>query len=100
MFELYQLLQTLLSLYSFILLAYCIFSFLFALNIINPNARAVYVIGTFLSRLCEPILRPIQRILPDLGGIDISPIIVFFIIDYLIRPLLFRIFFNLSIFTH
>lgn len=94
MVELYQLLQTLLSLYSFIMLAYCVFSFLYALNIVNPQSHAVYVIGTFLSRLCEPVLRPIQRILPNLGGIDISPVIVFLIIDYLIRPILFHLFFG------
>lgn len=100
MLELYRLLQTLLNLYSFVLIAYCIFSFLYVLNIVNRNDRLVSIIDNFLSRLCEPVLRPIQRILPDLGGVDISPVIVFLIIDYIIRPLLASIFVSLIHITY
>ncbi len=100
MFELYQLLQILLRLYSFILLAYCIFSFLYILNIVNQYDKIVIAIGNFLSKLCDPVLDPIRKIIPNFGGIDISPIIVFLIIDYVIHPLLIKIFYKLIMMTH
>ncbi|UXM95122.1 YggT family protein [Bartonella sp. HY329] len=60
-----------------------IFSWLFAMNIINPRNQIFGVIGNFLYTATEPLLAPIRRILPDLGPIDISPIVIFFIIFFL-----------------
>ncbi|EBX4817166.1 YggT family protein, partial [Salmonella enterica subsp. enterica serovar Newport] len=53
-----------------------IFSWLFAFNVINMRNQFVAMVGNFLYQMTEPVYRPIRRILPDLGGIDISPIIV------------------------
>ena len=53
-----------------------IFSWLIAFGVINMNNKFVYTLVDFLNRLTEPFLRPIRRILPDLGGVDISPIIL------------------------
>ena len=53
-----------------------VFSWLIAFNIVNINNRFVYTLVDFLNRLTEPFLRPIRRFLPDLGGVDISPIIL------------------------
>lgn len=86
--ELYILLNRLLDLYMLILLAYCIFSFLFSFGVIDPRNNIVRGIYMFLSRACDPILNAIREALPSLGTLDISPIVVFLAINYLIRPLL------------
>ncbi len=72
-----------LSLYWWILIAAAIFSWLYAFNVVNPRNQVVGMIGQFLYRATEPALRPIRRFLPDLGGIDISPIILLLIIFFL-----------------
>jgi YggT family protein len=51
--------------------------------VINTNNQFVGTIGNFLYRATEPALRPIRRIMPDLGGIDISPIILLLILFFL-----------------
>jgi len=57
-----------------------VLSWLVAFDIINLRNRAVYQISTFLDRVTGPVLRPFQRIIPPLGGVDISPIVVLLII--------------------
>jgi YggT family protein len=76
-----------LSIYWWLLIGAAIFSWLYAFNVVNPRNQAVGMIGSFLFKVTEPVLRPIRRLLPDLGGIDISPIIVLLII-YFLRELL------------
>jgi YggT family protein len=76
-----------LYLYWWILILSAIFSWLYAFNVVNPRNQFVGSIGNMLYRLTEPALRPIRRFLPDLGGIDISPILLLLII-YFIRELL------------
>jgi YggT family protein len=77
-----------LDLYWWIIIASAVFSWLYAFNVVNPRNQIVSTIGNFLFRITEPALRPIRRFLPDLGGIDISPIllllIIFFIRQFLI----------------
>jgi YggT family protein len=80
------LLQTLvfaLDIYWWILIASAIFSWLFAFNVVNTRNQFVAGVANFLYRVTEPVLRPIRRMLPDLGGIDISPIIVLLLIFFL-----------------
>ncbi|UXN03157.1 MULTISPECIES: YggT family protein [unclassified Bartonella] len=60
-----------------------IISWLYAMNIVNPRSQLFGMIGNFLYTATEPMLAPIRRILPDLGPIDISPIIIFFGIYFL-----------------
>ena len=50
-------------------------NWLVSLNIVNTRNQFVYMIGTALSRLTGPILQPIRRRMPDLGGVDISPVV-------------------------
>ena len=64
------------DLYKWIVIAQVIMSWLVAFGVINTYNRAVAQISEVLYRLTEPALRPIRRLLPDLGGIDISPIIL------------------------
>ena len=70
------LIDTVISVYFWIILAMVILSWLIAFNVVNRSNPYVRQIGQALEKLTEPLLRPIRRFLPDLGGIDISPIIL------------------------
>lgn len=71
-----QVLNMALQLYLFAIIASAIISWLIAFDVINTTNRLVYTIVDFLWRITEPALRPIRQFLPNLGGIDISPIIL------------------------
>lgn len=80
--------QTLLfviGIYKWIVIAMVIFSWLYAFNVVNNSNRFVAMVGEFLYKATEPLLRPIRSIMPDLGGLDISPIILFVIIFFVER---------------
>ena len=70
------------GLYQFLVLVYIILGWLETLNIVNRYNQIVYTIHTFLFRLVEPVLNPIRRFIPNFGGIDVSPLILFFIIYF------------------
>ena len=72
-----------LELYIWLLIAAAILSWLIAFNVVNTRNQVVSMIGDFLYRITEPALRPIRNILPDLGGIDISPVILILIIIFI-----------------
>ena len=82
MYAIFWLIDTVVNLYIFMLIASAILSWLVAFNVINTSNRFVYMVGDFLYRVTEPALRPIRRIMPDLGGIDISPIILILILQF------------------
>tara|TARA_R110000787_G_scaffold16622_75_gene52127 strand:- start:58868 stop:59170 length:303 start_codon:yes stop_codon:yes gene_type:complete len=71
---LFGIIQSLLTLYMFAFIIMAILSWLVAFNIVNTQNKFVYMVGDFLHRITEPLLQPIRRILPDLGGIDITPV--------------------------
>ncbi|SFB25303.1 YggT family protein [Rhizobium sp. NFR07] len=83
MLALFQTIDLALNLYTWVLIASAIFSWLYAFNVINSSNRFVEAIGRFLYNVTEPVLAPLRRVLPNLGGIDISPIIVLLIIFFL-----------------
>ncbi len=64
-----------LNLYWVVIIATAILSWLIAFNVVNYRNELVRAIWTALNALTEPVLRPIRRILPNLGGLDVSPII-------------------------
>jgi YggT family protein len=72
-----------LQLYIWILIAAAVFSWLVAFNVVNVRNPVVGMIGDFLYRITEPALRPIRNMMPDLGGIDISPVILILIIIFI-----------------
>lgn len=72
-----------LQLYVWIVIAMAIFSWLVAFNVVNTRSPAVAMVGDFLYRITEPALRPIRNFMPNLGGIDISPVILFLIIIFI-----------------
>jgi len=69
-----------------------VFSWLIGFNIINIHNRLVYIIVNALHRLTEPFLNPIRRLLPRLGGLDLSPIIVILLLIFF-RNLVFEYFY-------
>ena len=76
-----------LSIYWWIVILSAVFSWLYAFNVINSRNSFVSSIGNALYQLTEPVFSRIRRFLPDLGGVDISPIIVLLIIFFLQRLL-------------
>jgi YggT family protein len=68
------------NLYMYLLLAGAILSWLIAFNVVNTRNQFVAAVAEFLYRITEPVLGPIRRRLPNMGGLDISPIIAFFIL--------------------
>ena len=67
----------LLDLYGWVLIAAIVFSWLYQFGVVNSRNRAVAAIGDALYRLTEPVLAPVRRFLPNLGGLDLSPLVVF-----------------------
>lgn len=72
----YWILQKLLSLLVFVIIANAILSWLVAFDIVNLRNRFAHSVAHFLDAVTRPVMRPFQRIIPPLGGIDITPIIV------------------------
>ncbi|MBF0246613.1 MAG: YggT family protein [Alphaproteobacteria bacterium] len=64
------------DLYIWVVIAGVVMSWLTAFNVVNTSNRAVYMIGDFIYRVTEPPLRRIRRFMPDLGAIDLSPILL------------------------
>lgn len=64
------------DLYIWVVIASAILSWLVAFNVVNTSNRFIYSVGEMLYRLTEPALRPIRSIIPNLGGLDISPVIL------------------------
>ena len=83
MLALIQTIVLALDIYWWLIIASAVFSWLYAFNVVNPRNQFVGSVGNALFRITEPALRPIRRILPDLGGIDISPIILLLLIFFL-----------------
>jgi YggT family protein len=86
------LILTLLNLYFWVILITVIMSWLIGFNVINGANPYVRQISYALHRLTEPLLGPIRRFLPDLGGIDISPIILIFALMFLEKALIWWVF--------
>jgi len=81
------LIDTIIAIYIWLLIAQAVLSWLLAFGVINRYNRTVSVIGDFLYRVTEPLLRPIRSMLPNFGGLDISPVILILIL-YFIRILI------------
>jgi len=89
------LILTVIDIYFWIILAMVVMSWLVAFGIVNRSNPYVRQIGYALERLTEPLLRPIRRFMPDLGGIDISPIVLLIGMQFL-GMLVTRVFVNLG----
>ncbi|MEO3474909.1 YggT family protein [Roseomonas sp. CAU 1739] len=80
---LFWLLDTAISLYVWALIIAAVLSLLLAFNILDGRNRLVWTISDFFYRVTEPVLRPIRRFLPDLGGVDLSPLVLILLLQAL-----------------
>jgi YggT family protein len=85
MLSIIWLVDALFNLVWWLILASVVMSWLFAFNIVNVNNPTVRQISHGLSRVTEPMLAPIRRILPNMGGLDLSPIILLLGLEFLRR---------------
>jgi YggT family protein len=95
MIELLGFIKFLLDIYILVLFAAAILSWLIVFNVVNTRNPAVAMIGEFLYRVTEPVLRPIRDRLPNFGGIDVSfivVIIIIYFIQWVVIPNLARVF--------
>ncbi len=81
MHALFWLLDTALSLFVWALIISAVVSLLIAFNVLDTRNRCVWAIADFFHRLTEPALRPIRRFMPNLGGIDISPVALILVLQ-------------------
>ncbi len=72
----------LLQLYMWAVIIGVILSWLVAFNVVNTSNRFIYMVGDFLHRITEPALKRIRRYIPNLGGLDISPVILIVLIMF------------------
>ena len=71
-----MLIDRIIDVYVWVIILSAVVSGLVAVDIINMRNRVVYLVGDALNRITEPVYRPIRRFLPDMGGLDLSPLIV------------------------
>ena len=83
MYAFAMLIDQIINLYIWTLLAYLAIGWLMAFKIINPWQPVVRMIIDALSRIHEPLLRPVRRLLPDFGALDVSPIVLFLLAQFL-----------------
>jgi YggT family protein len=83
MYALLNLIATVISLYIWVLIIAVVMSWLIAFNVINTRNQFVYQVLNVLNALTEPVLRPIRRIIPAIGGIDFAPLILILLLVFL-----------------
>ena len=84
---LFDILQYLLTILSWIIIGQVIMSWLFAFNVLNTSSHGVRTFAVAIDRVTAPLYRPIRRILPDFGGIDFSPLVILILIQVIKRLL-------------
>ncbi len=86
---LFWLIDRVIGLYITLVIVQVVLSWLVAFNVVNTRNRFVYLVGDFLYRVTEPALKPIRRLLPNMGGMDLSPVVLILGL-YFARVLLLR----------
>ncbi len=86
--SLFQLLDWLIGAYVWAIILAAVISMLTSFGVLDTRNRLVWTISDFLYRITDPVLRPVRNMLPNFGGIDISPIIVLAVLQFLVRPLI------------
>lgn len=93
---LFGLVDIVLGLYVWVVLAWVIMSWLISFNMINTTQPLIYQVSRFLYALTEPALAPIRRIIPIMGGFDLSPIVLLLAV-WFVRDVLRRLAFSLGV---
>ena len=83
MYSVLMLIDRIIDIYVWVIILSAVLSWLVAFDIINMRNRFVYLVGDALNRITEPVYRPIRRFLPDMGGLDLSPLIVILVLWFL-----------------
>ena len=78
------LIDTVLQLYTWVIVIWALMSWLVGFGVVNPRNNAVQQILHFLDAITEPALRPIRRIVPSLGGVDLSPLVLLLLIQFIL----------------
>ena len=91
MYSVLMLIDRIIDIYVWVIILSAVLSWLVAFDIINMRNRFVYLVGDALNRITEPVFRPIRRFLPDMGGLDLSPLIVILGLWFL-RDLMWELF--------
>ena len=81
------LINSIINIFIFILIVQVIMSWLIAFNVVNTRNRFVYMVADIAYKITEPVLRPIRRILPNFGGIDLSPVVLILLLGFIQRLL-------------
>ena len=76
MLAVWQLLDTVLAIYTFVVVISVVLTWLVQFNVVNTSNQFVYMVGDFLYRITEPLLKRIRSVVPTIGGIDLSPLIL------------------------
>ncbi len=77
-----------LDLYIWAIIISAILSWLVHFGVVNPSNQFIRMIGEFLWRITEPAMRPLRRLIPNLGGIDVTPVIVILLVFFIQRVLM------------
>ena len=89
MTSLLLLISTIISIFIWLLIANAILSWLVSFNVVNTSNQFVSTVGNVLYKITEPPLRPIRKVIPTMGGLDVSPVILILLLIFL-RNLLFE----------
>ncbi len=89
--NLFDLLFEVLQLFKWALILAAIVSTLVSFGVLDNRNRIVWTIADFLYRITEPVLRPIRRVMPSFGGVDLSPLVALLLIQYVVQPLILQI---------
>lgn len=91
MYPLFWLIDTALGFYKWVVIAWAVLSTLVSFGMLDRRNQIVWQIGDFLERITEPALRPIRNLLPNLGAIDLSPLILIVLLQFA-QMLLWRLY--------
>ncbi|WP_025899941.1 YggT family protein [Sneathiella glossodoripedis] len=83
------LLSTVIEIYVWLLIASAILSWLIAFNVVNMSNQFVSAVSQFLYKITEPVLRPLRQVIPSIGGLDVTPIILILLL-YFVRNLMWE----------
>ncbi|MEE2698190.1 MAG: YggT family protein [Pseudomonadota bacterium] len=81
---------TVIDLYIWIVIIGVVLSWLVAFNVVNSSNRLIYIIGDFTHRFTNPVLRRIRQYIPNIGGMDISPVLLLICLIFLQRLILWN----------
>lgn len=92
----FELLNAVIGLFIWALILAAVFSMLASFGVLDTRNRLVWSVGDFLFRVTEPILRPVRNFMPNFGNLDLSPIVVILLLQYIARPLLATVYIGVS----